>query len=128
MLPAIPATCRSMAVLAGAGTQGGGSKMVHPGERTRWVRPGRRAVLPGLVALGAAAALTVGSLPAVAQDDEAALRAELLQIPGVGKGSPTDADYQKVGALTLGPTKANMAQGECAGVTLKFVGLNNQNY
>jgi len=101
--------------------------MVHPGERTRRVRASRRAVLPGLVAIGAAAALTVGSLPAVAQDD-AALRAELLKIPGVGAGSPTDADYQKVGALTLEPTKANVQEGECAGVTLKFVGLNNQNY
>ena len=60
-------------------------------------------------------------------DEEAALRAELLQIPGVGKGSPTDADWQKVGELTLGPTKANIAEGECAGVELTFMGLNNQN-
>ncbi len=69
----------------------------------------------------------VGSLPAVAQDDAAALRAELLKIPGVGAGSPTDADWQKVGEMTLGPTKANLAEGECAGVKLTFMGLNNQN-
>ena len=42
-------------------------------------------------------------------------------------GSPTDADWQKVGEMTLGPTKANIAEGECAGVELKFLGLNNQN-
>ena len=35
---------------------------------------------------------------AFAEDD---LRAQILQIPGVGKGQPTDADFQKVGALTL---------------------------
>ena len=59
--------------------------------------------------------------------EEAALRAQIMQIPGVGMGSPTDADWQKVGELTLGPTKANIAEGECAGVELTFMGLNNQN-
>jgi multiple sugar transport system substrate-binding protein len=83
--------------------------------------------------LAAAAMLTVGVVPSTAQSpaasmppDELALRAQLLQIPGVGKGSPTDADWQKVGELTLGPTKANIAEGECAGVSLSFMGLNNQ--
>lgn len=90
-------------------------------------RARRHRVVYGMAAIGAAAALMVGSLPAVAQDDEAALRAELLKIPGVGAGSPTDADWQKVGEMTLGPTKANLAQGECAGVQLTFMGLNNQN-
>ena len=61
---------------------------------------------------------------AFAQDD---VRAQILQIPGVGKGSPTDADWQKVGELCLGPTKANVAEGEFAGVELTFMGLNNQN-
>jgi multiple sugar transport system substrate-binding protein len=93
----------------------------------------RRRLLPRAAAIGAAAALLVGALPAYAQDaqpispEEAALRAEILQIPGVGMGSPTDADWQKVGEMTLGPTKANIAEGECAGVNLKFIGLNNQN-
>jgi multiple sugar transport system substrate-binding protein len=83
--------------------------------------------------VAAAAILTVGVMPATAQSpaasmspDEAALRAQILQIPGVGKGSPTDADWQKVGALTLGPTKENIKEGECKGVTLSFMGLNNQ--
>ena len=84
------------------------------------------------VVVTAATMLLVGVMPASAQDaqpitpEEAALRAQLLQIPGVGKGSPTDADWQKVGELTLGPTKANIAEGECAGVELTFMGLNNQ--
>jgi multiple sugar transport system substrate-binding protein len=32
-----------------------------------------------------------------------------------------------VGEMTLGPTKANVAEGEFAGVELTFMGLNNQN-
>jgi len=93
----------------------------------------QKAAVIGTAALMLAAALPATVLPATAQSpaaispDEAALRAQLLQIPGVGKGQPTDADFQKVGELTLGPTKANVAQGECAGVELTFMGLNNQN-
>ncbi len=48
----------------------------------------------GVAALGAAGALGPFCLPAMAQTD---LRKQILQIPGVGKGSPTDADWQKVG-------------------------------
>jgi multiple sugar transport system substrate-binding protein len=87
----------------------------------------RRRVLKGAaasaVALGAAGKLGAVS-GAFAQDD---LRAEILKIPGVGMGSPTDADWQKVGELCLGATKANVAEGEFAGVELTFMGLNNQN-
>ena len=31
-----------------------------------------------------------------------------MKIPGVGKGQPTDADFQKVGEMCLGATKASM--------------------
>ena len=55
------------------------------------------------------------------------LRSAILKIPGVGVGSPGDADWQKVGEMTLGATKANVKEGEFAGVTLNFMGLNNQN-
>ena len=75
-------------------------------------------------AIGVVAALAASAVPVAAQDD---VRAEILQIPGVGMGSPTDADWQAVGELTLGPTKANIAEGECSGVELTFLGLNNQN-
>src|SRR6185436_15990439 len=69
--------------------------------------------------LAAASASTLGILTrhASAQDN---LRAEILKIPGVGKGSPTDADWQKVGELCLGATKKNVAEGEFAGVELTF--------
>jgi multiple sugar transport system substrate-binding protein len=88
----------------------------------------RRKTLNAAVAIGAAAALTLSALPALAQDDASAeLRQQILQFPGVGQGSPTDADWRAVGELTLGPTRANMAEGECAGVELTFMGLNNQN-
>ena len=89
----------------------------------------RRGVLKGAASVGAISAMGgVGSLafttPALADD---ALRQQILKIPGVGKGSPTDADWQKVGELCLGPTKANVTEGEFAGVELTFMGLNNQN-
>ncbi len=64
------------------------------------------------------------SRQARAQSD---LRTQILQIPGVGKGQPTDADWQKVGELCLGPTKANVTEGEFKGVELSFMGINNQN-
>jgi multiple sugar transport system substrate-binding protein len=90
----------------------------------------RRSVLKGAAAtaaaLGAAGALGGFSSPAAA-DSESDLRKQILQIPGVGKGQPTDSDFQKVGALCLGPTKANVAEGEFKGVQLSFMGLNNQN-
>ncbi len=85
----------------------------------------RRSVLKGAAvgALGATGALGMFSGPARAGD----VRAQILQIPGVNKGSPTDGDWQKVGELCLGATKANVAEGEFKGVELTFMGLNNQN-
>ncbi|MFQ5624424.1 MAG: sugar ABC transporter substrate-binding protein [Paracoccaceae bacterium] len=73
-----------------------------------------------------AAAAAVVSMPRLGAA-QSGVRAEILKIPGVGVGSPTDADWQKVGALTLGPTKERVAEGEFAGVELTFMGLNNQN-
>jgi multiple sugar transport system substrate-binding protein len=86
----------------------------------------RRSVLKGAAGIGAVAALGAAGLsrPSFAADN---LRAELLKIPGVGKGSPTDADWQKVGEMTLGATKQNVKEGEFKGVELTFMGLNNQN-
>ncbi len=89
----------------------------------------RRELLKGAASVAALAATSgsmIGALTvsARAQDN---VRADILKIPGVGKGSPTDADWQKVGEMCLGATKANVAQGEFAGVELTFMGLNNQN-
>ncbi len=84
----------------------------------------RRRLLQGATALGAVIALPMTARGAYAQSD---VRAQILQIPGVGAGAPTDADWQKVGELCLEPTKANVAEGEFAGVELTFMGLNNQN-
>ena len=91
----------------------------------------RRVLLKGATGIGALAVLEgigVGALtqPAFA-DAEGDLRAKILQIPGVGKGSPSDSDWQKVGALCLDATKANVKEGEFKGVQLSFMGLNNQN-
>ncbi|MHB1110096.1 MAG: extracellular solute-binding protein [Devosia sp.] len=86
---------------------------------------GRRNFMKGAAALAAGTALSSSMAGrAMAQSD---LRTQLLQIPGVGMGQPTDADFQKVGALCLEATKANVAQGEFAGVELSFMGTNNQN-
>ncbi len=83
----------------------------------------RRQMLKGMAAAGAA---TVAPKFAFA-DESADLRAQILKIPGVGAGSPTDSDWQKVGELCLGATKENVAAGEFEGVELTFMGLNNQN-
>jgi multiple sugar transport system substrate-binding protein len=85
----------------------------------------RRGFMKGAAALAAGTAL--GSTLAGRAFAQDSVRAQILQIPGVGKGSPTDADWQKVGELTLAATKANVAEGEFAGVELTFLGLNNQN-
>ena len=83
----------------------------------------RRRLLQGATALGGFAAMGgLSALPARAQDN---LRAQLLAIPGVGMGSPTEADWQKVGELCLGATKANVTEGEFSGVELTFFGINN---
>ena len=89
----------------------------------------RRDVLKGAASVAAVAAASstgIGALTggASAQDN---LRAEILKIPGVGKGQPTDADFQKVGEMCLSATRATVKEGEFAGVELTFMGLNNQN-
>ena len=86
----------------------------------------RRRLLQGAASIGSLAAMGgLGvSRAALAQAD---VRAAILAIPGVGAGSPTDADWQKVGEMTLAATKANVAEGEFSGVELTFMGLNNQN-
>ena len=86
----------------------------------------RRRLLQGAASLGALASIGVPR-GAMAQEDSAALRAQLLKIPGVGMGSPTDQHWQQVGELCLGATKASVAEGEFAGIELTFMGLNNQN-
>ncbi len=88
----------------------------------------RRTVLKG--ATGAAAGMYAFGIAgksyrrALADDS---VKAQILKIPGAGTHQPTDADMQKVGELCLGPTKANVKQGEFKGVELTFFGLNNQN-
>ena len=84
----------------------------------------RRSVLKG--AAGAAALGVAGSSARGVAAQEG-VRAQILAIPGVGVRQPTDEDMQQVGELVLEPTKANVAEGEFAGVTLTFMGLNNQN-
>ncbi len=96
-------------------------------DRLLKLQTARRSLLKGSAGIGAAAALgALGAWPgrALAQSD---LRTQILKIPGVNMGSPTDADWQKVGALCLEPTKANVKEGEFKGVQLTFMGLNNQN-
>ena len=74
----------------------------------------RRGVLKGAGALAATTALS--GLPGVARADGHSVREEILKIPGVGAGSPTDSDWQKVGELCLGATKERVQPGEFEGV------------
>lgn len=84
----------------------------------------RRQMLKGTAAVGAVAMMPKAAAYA---DGHGNVRAEILKIPGVGAGSPTDSDWQKVGELCLSATKENVAEGEFEGVELTFMGLNNQN-
>jgi multiple sugar transport system substrate-binding protein len=103
----------------------------HDYKQLLALQASRRELLKRAASVGALAALGglgIGesSLPAMA-DEASDLRAKILQIPGVGKGSPGDADWQKVGEFCLGATKASIKEGEFKGVELSFMGLNNQN-
>lgn len=98
-------------------------------ERLMAMQASRRNILKAAagvsaMALGASAGFGMLAPQARAQGN---LRAEILKIPGVGKGSPTDADWQKVGEMCLEGTKSTVKEGEFAGVELTFMGLNNQN-
>ncbi|NHT77646.1 sugar ABC transporter substrate-binding protein [Rhizobiaceae bacterium CRRU44] len=97
-------------------------------ERMMAIGLSRRAILKTGASLGAVAAASgvLGSFGAAFAQD-VSLRGQILQVPGVGKGSPTDADWQKVGEMCLEATKKSVTQGEFAGVELSFMGLNNQN-
>ena len=89
----------------------------------------RRSLLKG--AAGVAALSATGGIGAAAIPGSAlaadSLRSAILKIPGVGKGSPGDAEWQKVGEMCLEATKANVKPGEFKGVEVNFMGLNNQN-
>jgi multiple sugar transport system substrate-binding protein len=58
--------------------------------------------------------------------DRKALRSAILKIPGLGKGSPTPADWQKVGELCLSGAKPHMQRDAFKGIELTFLGLNGQ--
>ena len=77
----------------------------------------RRTFLKGAAGVGAVAAMS-GGLSSVASNAFAAsdLRSAILKIPGVGVGSPVDADWQKVGEMTLGATKERVQPGEFNGI------------
>jgi multiple sugar transport system substrate-binding protein len=101
---------------------------VHIYEQLMAMQANRRQVLKGAAGAAAVAAasspLSLATSPAYAADS---VVAQIMKIPGAGNGSPTDADWQKVGALCLGPTKANVKPGEFKGIEFSFMGLNNQN-
>jgi multiple sugar transport system substrate-binding protein len=88
----------------------------------------RRQVLKGAAGtaavLAASGPLGLSSTPSYAADS---VVAQIMKIPGAGNGSPTDADWQKVGELCLEPTKQYVQPGEFKGVQFSFMGLNNQN-
>jgi len=85
----------------------------------------RRRLLQGVAGVGGMAVMGAALPRAALAEAHGNVRAEILKIPGVGQGSPTDADWQKVGAMCLDATKANVAEGEFAGVELSFFGINN---
>ncbi|MCZ6851734.1 MAG: sugar ABC transporter substrate-binding protein, partial [Planctomycetota bacterium] len=98
-------------------------------DRLMAAQVSRRKMLQGAASAAAVAAGAAVGLGGLTRSSfaQSSIRAEILRIPGVGVGSPGDSDWQKVGALSLEPTKANVTTGEFAGVELTFLGLNNQN-
>ena len=90
----------------------------------------RRSFVKAAASTGAIAAMS-GGLSSVATsvfaDSNSELRNAILKIPGVGAGSPGDAEFQKVGEMCLGGTKERVAEGEFAGVELNFMGLDSFN-
>ena len=98
-------------------------------EKIMAMQASRRSLLRGAASVAAIAAVSPALLAAMSPEAraQAELRAQILKIPGVGAGTPTDTHWQQVGELCLGPTKANVAEGEFAGIELTFMGLNNQN-
>lgn len=99
-------------------------------RRLMAMQASRRRMLRGAAGAAAVAAAS-GALPGLAARAARAashdVRAQILRIPGVGRGSPTDADWQRVGELCLGATRARFERGAFEGVELTFMGLNNQN-
>ena len=73
----------------------------------------RRSFVKGAASAGAIAAMG-GGLSSVASsalaDGHSELRKAILKIPGVGVGSPGDADWQKVGEMVLGGTKERVKE------------------
>ena len=90
----------------------------------------RRSFVKAAASAGAIAAMS-GGLSSVATsvfaDSNSELRNAILKIPGVGAGSPGDAEFQKVGEMCLGGTKERVKEGEFAGVELNFMGLDSFN-
>ena len=64
----------------------------------------RRQMLKGSAALGAVAMMPQGTLA----DGHSNVRAEILKIPGVGAGSPTDSDWQRLVRCAWAPPKATL--------------------
>ena len=88
----------------------------------------RRTFLKGAAGAGAVAAMS-GGLSSVATNAFGAsdLRSAILKIPGVGVGSPGDADWQKVGEMCLGGTKERVKEGDFNCVEICFLGLDSLN-
>jgi multiple sugar transport system substrate-binding protein len=88
----------------------------------------RRTFMKGAAGAGAIAAMS-GGISSIAGNAFAAsdLRSAILKIPGVGVGSPGDADWQKVGEMCLGGTKDRIKEGELKGVELNFLGIDSLN-
>ena len=90
----------------------------------------RRRLLKKTVGLAAALAASGAFRPALANTilsaDEKELRSALSKVPGLGKRSPTAADWRKVGELCLGGTRRRVEKGAFEGIELTFLGLNGQ--
>ena len=95
--------------------------------RRKFLRNSATAAAGSTALMSGAAAILGGKAQKAMAGSHKSLRKDILKIPGVGMGSPTDSDWQKVGEMCLGGTKERVKPGEFNGVNLTFMGLNNQN-
>ncbi|HEY7031658.1 MAG TPA: hypothetical protein VH482_10040 [Thermomicrobiales bacterium] len=97
--------------------------MTHLDARLRRQPLTRRTVVKAAVGTALCTTGIAGKSYRRALADEG-VRAQILAIPGAGKGNPTEADMEKVGELCL----RTQNRGKFAGQTVTFMGINNPGF
>ncbi|MDP6730262.1 MAG: sugar ABC transporter substrate-binding protein, partial [SAR324 cluster bacterium] len=79
--------------------------------RRKFLKNSATAAAGSTALISGSAAILGGKAEKAMAGSHKSLRKDILKIPGVGMGSPTDADWQKVGEMCLGGTKERVKPG-----------------